>query len=356
VRNWPYLKLKGKVDIVDVEFPSLKGNPLQDPWIRSTVIYSPCSNSLDAAGRDIPVIIHLPAFFGTSHQVLNRDPFSKNLFEQADTVILKQSLPFILIVPDGFTSYGGSQYLNSSATGNYEDMIARDLVDWIQKEIKIPPPYGLIGRSSGGYGALTLGMKHPELFSAIACHSGDLYFEWCYKRDFPEAIQVLKQYSSIRAFLSDFWKKEKPHPQDFTTLNVIAMSACYSPNSRSPLKFDLPFDLETSELVEEIWRKWLNCDPVVQVNQYAENLKKLKLLFLDCGNKDEYFLHLGARIFAKYLKKIKVPRHYEEYPDGHRGTGWRFSVSLPLLARSLQKTGRKKFEKAEARNQKLKGI
>ena len=333
MKNWPHPKLKGKIEKIEVEFPSLKGNRLKDPWVRSIIVYSPHEND-----SKLPVIILLPPFLGTSSGALNQDPLSKNLFEQVDALILKGVPPFLLVIPDGFTSYGGSQYLNSPAIGNYETMIVRDLVYWIQTKFNFSPPFGLMGRSSGGYGAVTLGMKYPDLFSAAACHSGDLYFEWCYKRDFPAAYEVLKKYPSISAFLREFWKKEKPDSRDFTTLNVIAMSACYSPNLNSPLKFDLPFDLKTSELRRDIWKKWLNHDPVFGVEKFKENLKKLKLLFLDCGNKDEYFLHLGARIFTEKLKNSKISYHYEEYSDGHRGTGYRFSASIPLLVKALLKS------------------
>lgn len=90
-----------------------------------------------------------------------------------------------------------------------------------------------------------------------------------------------------------------------TAINVIAMSAAYSPNPKSSTYgIDLPFDLETGELRETIWKKWIKYDPVHLVSElkYQLKLRKLRGVFLECGSRDEYHLHIGARIFVKKLK------------------------------------------------------
>jgi len=326
--------LRGKVEIRMIELPSLKGNPLRDPYKREAVVYIPPGH--ERGKRALPVIIALAGFLGKSSSFLNTDPFGKNLIEQADALITKGIPPFILAIPDGFTRYGGSQYRNSSATGRYEDMVVKDFVVWIQKTYPVTRKFGLMGKSSGGYGALMLGMKHPEIFSAIACHSGDLYFQWCYLREFPQAAAVLARYGSVQKFLALIWKKKKPSSGDITALNAAAMSACYSPNPKSKLGFDLPFDLQTAQLREDIWKKWLTHDPVSMISKHAGALRKMNLLYLDCGNQDEYFLHFGARIFTEKLKALRIAHVYEEFPDGHRNTAYRYSESLPRLAKALR--------------------
>lgn len=330
---WPPRKLRGRVMIHDVEFQSLRGNPLGDPFKRQAVLYVP--PGYKEGSKKYPAVIALQGFLGTSLTALNTDPFSFNLIQQADSLIEKGLSPFILAIPDGFTRYGGSQYLDSSATGKYETMIVHDFASWLSGNYRVFPEFALLGKSSGGYGALMLGMKHPETFCALASHSGDLYFEWCYKPELPKAAQVLNQYGGIIKFLNAFWKKEKKSPDDITCLNMIAMSSCYSPNPARPHGFDLPFDPVTAELQPQVWKKWINHDPVHLVDKYKNNLKKVKALYLDCGNQDEYFLHFGARIFTRKLKKLGIGFHYEEFPGGHRNIGYRYSVSLPYLIKAM---------------------
>lgn len=334
-RRWPHPPLKGCVDIRRVRFPSLKGNALNDSWERPVVVYLP--PEYEKSKKKYPVIIALSGFLGTGLKSLSVEVNSLNLIEQADALISKGLPPFLIAIPDAFTYYGGSQYLNSSAIGNYEDMISDDFLSWIDANYRVLPERAVMGKSSGGYGALRLGMRHPDLFQAVACHSGDMYFEWCYKPDFPKAAQTIHQEGSVSKFLNRIWGQEKFSPKDVTALNIIAMSAAYSPNPKAPLGFDLPFDVETAELREEIWKKWLKFDPVFLVESYASNLKKLKGLYLDCGNQDEYFLHFGARILTQKLKSLNVPCHYEEFPDGHRDITYRYSYSLPRLSESFKK-------------------
>jgi enterochelin esterase family protein len=56
----------------------------------------------------------------------------------------------------------------------------------------------VLGKSSGGYGAMVLGMRHPDVFQALACHSGDMYFEYCYQADFPKAVDILRKHGGRR--------------------------------------------------------------------------------------------------------------------------------------------------------------
>jgi enterochelin esterase family protein len=114
------------------------------------------------------------------------------------------------------------------------------------------------------------------------------------------------------------------------------MSACYSPNPGSELGFDLPFDLRTGEIREDVWARWLENDPVRLVERYADNLKTLKLLFIDAGTRDEFALHLGARILVEKFKKFDVPHVHEEFDDGHFNISYRFNRSLELISKAIE--------------------
>lgn len=190
--GWPRAKIRGNIEIREAYFPSLQGNPLRDPATRTVVVYLP--PGYGSGRKSYPFIVALAGFLGTSLSFLNHDFFIPNLMEQADALITRGLPPFVLAVPDACTRYGGSQYLNSSATGRYEDFLIRDFIPWVEQTYRVLPRRGVMGKSSGGYGALRLCMRHPGLFRAAACHSGDLYFEWCYKPEFPKAAQALSRH------------------------------------------------------------------------------------------------------------------------------------------------------------------
>jgi hypothetical protein len=79
-------------------------------------------------------------------------------------------------------------------------------------------------------------------------------------------------------------------------LNALAMAAHYSPNPKSgELGIDFPFELDTGAFRPEVWERWRAWDPVNMVPRYAEGLKRSRLVYVDCGSKDEFALVWGAR-------------------------------------------------------------
>jgi len=272
--------------------------------------------------------------------LLNDSPWAPGIGDRMDGLIASGRVkPMILAMPDCFTHLGGSQYINSPALGRYEDHVIEELVPLVDSKVRtLPGPEhrGVMGKSSGGYGSLVLGMRHPDAFGAVACHSGDVYFEMCYKRDFGPAIRAIRKAGGVGAWMKRFFAVPRKRTEDFPALDTLAMAAAYSPNVGAPPAFcDLPFDLETGEMDENVWKRWLAHDPAYLVDRYAENLKKLALLFLDCGTEDEFYLELGARMLVKRLKALGVAHEYEEFDDGHMNIIYRYDVSLSKLSRAL---------------------
>jgi len=242
------------------------------------------------------------------------------------------------VMPDCFTRLGGSQYINSPAVGRYEDHIVQELVAHVDQKYRTHADLAhraVVGKSSGGYGSIILAMRNSEIFGIMASHSGDLYFEFCYKADFPGAIRGLKKFSGLDKFW-DGIPTIRPRDKDFNALlNIIAMSACYSPNPNSPHGFDLPFDTETGELREDVWARWLAWDPVMLVDQHLSALKSMRLIYFDAGLRDEFNLQYGARIFAKRLKERGIAFTHEEFDDGHFGIQYRYDNSLKAISDAI---------------------
>ncbi|MEM7347954.1 MAG: alpha/beta hydrolase-fold protein [Chloroflexota bacterium] len=324
----------------------LQDNPLGDPATRQIPVYLP--PGYEDSTQSYPVVYLLTGFTGRGAFLLNDSAFDEPIQERMDRLITTgQVQPMILVMPDCFTRYGGSQYLNSSATGRYEDHLIEELVPAIDQAYRTKAEAGyraVAGKSSGGYGALVQGMRHPDVFGALACHSGDLYFEHCYKPDFAKFLNAAAQnkitsQETLRDFLADFSPKMFPKPPSFfDAIHIPAMAACYSPNPDTPCGFDLPFEFYTGLPRPDVWQRWLEQDPVtmLQNETHADALRQMKLIYLDCGNRDEYALHFGARIFSQQLKALDIPHTHAEFKGGHRHTQYRYDVSLQAISAAFE--------------------
>jgi enterochelin esterase-like enzyme len=332
---------QGQIASHSFESRVLKSNPLGDPYIRDVIVYLPPGYSR-SDDNGYTAIIYLAAFGSFGKAVLNLDPFSETIEARMNRLVSeKKCSPMIVVLVDCFTKFGGSQYINSTATGMYEDYITNEIVEFVDENYNISN-HAVMGHSSGGYGALVLGMRHPDIFQAIADHSGDSAFEYCYLPDFPKALEVYRSsggdHSDPKKWFEDFWQKPNKYQDrdDMTALNIMGMAAHYSPNPQSPyLGCDFPFDLETGEINQDVWNRWTSSDPTRMVANYQDNLKRMKLIYIDCGTKDEFNIHLGCRILHSKLQKMGIRHFYQEFLGGHSKISHRYDVSLPMISREL---------------------
>lgn len=314
----------------------LKTNPLKDPYVRDLTVYLPPGYT-SSSSKGYVTVVGLTGFSGTGSMAFNVNPLVEPLDKRMDRLISKGKCgPMLIVMVDCFTKFGGNQYINSSATGRYEDYIIDEIVPFIENEYNVSSK-AVWGKSSGGYGSIVLGMRHPKVFSALADHSGDSAFEYCYLLDFPRALDVFSKAGGPKKWLVNFWKHPEKRGKKFhEALNTFAMAAHYSPNPRSKeMGVDLPFDLETGEFREDVWKRWLDWDPVRMVEKYADNLRKLKLIYLDCGVEDEFNLYWGSRIIHAKLNRMKIKHYYEEFNDGHMNVQYRYDASLPMIYEAL---------------------
>jgi S-formylglutathione hydrolase FrmB len=326
---------QGTVVVHRITSEVLRDNPLGDPVERDLLVYRP--SGYEESSQPLPVLLAAAGFGGTGPMQFNRSPFSESLDRRLDRLIRTGACPPVLVVaPDCFTRVGGSQYINSSAVGRYEDYLTDEIVPFVRDHYRCGK-WGVFGKSSGGYGAMALGMRHPEVFSALADHSGDSNFELCYLPDFGAALGAFQEAGSPEAFLEGMWADVNPSRKKYRHgLNMLAMAAHYSPNPDSPhLGIDFPFDLDTGRFRPDVWERWRAFDPVNMVERYAGNLARLKLIYVDCGGKDEFNLQWGARALERELRDHDLDVHFEEFDDGHFSLSYRFDRSLPLLAVAL---------------------
>jgi len=314
---------------------ALVDNPLGDPVTRVVPVYLPPGYDQEPERR-YPTIYILAGFGSRGLAMLNDSLWEENIQQRLDRLIREGDLPpVIAVLPDASTRYGGSQYLNSSALGRYEDHIL-ELVDFIDARYRTLADRdhrAIMGHSSGGYGAITLAMKHPDRFGLVADHAGDKYFELAYQPEFPKLLRfaLLQGREGLRKLLENPAAYQPKDGLFFATLNLLAMAAAYSPNPYAEWGFDLPLDLDTGALRPEVWARWQAHDPIHLAGVYRDALASLRFLYLDCGLYDEYNLLYGARQMNQRLTAYGIPHVYEEFPGGHRGTRYRFDVSLRLM-------------------------
>lgn len=329
----------GRVEMFEFTSTLLEGNPLGDDPVRRVGVYLPAAADEDGTRR-FPVLHDLAGYTGSGVKHLGWQGFVENLPERLDRLIGEGSMPpAVVVFLDGFTALGGNQYINSSAIGPWADVITRELVPEIEARYPVLPGRdhrGVFGKSSGGYGALMHGMLHADVWGGVACHSGDMYFPYGYLPDIPHAVDVLAKHGrSVPAFLDAIATKQKHSGSEIHALMIVAMAATYDPDPAAPLGFHLPMDLETGELDPERWDRWLEHDPVEIVGRYADALRSLRHLHIDCGRRDQYRLHHGARILHRRLEALGVPHVYEEFDDDHSSIDYRLDVSLPRLTEAL---------------------
>ena len=154
---------------------------------------------------------------------------------------------------------------------------------------------------------------------------------------FPLLLNELSRYGGDPLRLvSDFWRRDKPSWDHAIAMEEIGQAAFYDPDPRNPSRIRLPFqDASGGEIDPEAWTRWTAHDPVAIVDTRSENLRRMKLVYIDCGIKDQCNNLYGNRRFARKLAERRIPHVYEEFEDDHTAVDYRLDVSLPLVARAL---------------------
>ena len=317
----------------------LRDNPLGDPYERDLHVYLPAGYDASGDAR-YPVIYLLSGYAGSGASMLNWTPWQENLQGKLDRLIVTGAMaPCLAVFPDCFTRLGGSQYLNSRAIGRYEDYLCDELVPFVEGRFRTlgAKGRGVAGKSSGGFGALSLSLRRPGFFAAAASHSGDCAFELCQEPSLGAAALRLQQRGGMAAFWKALQEGQPPTGEDFELMNTLCMAAAYSPESGAsePWGFALPFDPDTALTRPEVVAHWRQFDPLRLAVARPEGLRRLSLLYLDVGRADEYLLQFGARMLCRELTRLGIAYRYEEFEGTHRNTSHRYDVSLPALAAAL---------------------
>jgi len=331
--------LAGRVVDIEIASTAISNNVYGDPTTRRVGVYLP--PGYETSFHDYPLLVDLVGFTGSGYSHLGWKPFQETVPQRIERLVSEGKMgPVIAVFPDCFTTMGGNQYVNSAAIGNWADFLLDEMLPTLESQFHVrpgPANRGVFGKSSGGYGAIVHGLKYGDRWGAIACHSGDMGFEWCYKPWFPKLLRALHKHDGVAGFMAHLAEAVTPKDELLYTVMTLAMGATYDPDPEAPAGVRLPVDPHTCVVDEEAWANWLAWDPVRMIENpdCQASLRKLKGCFIDCGDKDQFDLVYGARQLTARLESLGIEHTYEEFDGTHSMVDYRMDVSLPFLYRAL---------------------
>jgi S-formylglutathione hydrolase len=303
--------LPGQLIDTVVYSPSLEGNLLGDSPSRNVTIYLP--PGYGSSDKDYPVIYLLHGYIGDNNLWFGKGYAKVNLEPIMNDLINKGTIePMILVSPDSYNRFGGSWYINSVSSGNWEDFIVQDVVQFVDahfRTIASAGSRGIAGHSMGGYGTMMIAMKHSDIFgAAYGLSSSSLVFD-------PNPDNYLTYYRTV--FEEIFGAKVIT---DFESLSwdaqlTLSMSVAMVPNPSSPPFYcDYMFNA-SGEFLPSYWQRTLAFDPYTSITTYKQNILQLTAIRLDCGDQDG---NLQSNItFGSKLATIGVPSAFEAYEGDH---------------------------------------
>ena len=333
--------LAGRIDERVISSELLRGNPLGDPHERPLLVYLPPGYD-NEPGRRYPAVYVIQGYTGNVAMWRNRTPYRLPFPEAADAVFADgQVPPAIVVYVDAWSKYGGSQFVDSPGTGRYHSYLCDEVVAWVDARYRTIPDAAhraIMGKSSGGFGAMITPMLRPDLFGALATHAGDTLYEHCYLPSFAAAVRHLRRYDG------DIWRWWEgfssrvafTKEEDAPLLEVLGPAACFSAQPDGTV--DLPFDPVTGVLRPAVWQRWLDWDPVRMIPQYAGVLRSLRGIWIDAGTRDEWFLDIGASAVHQALGKAGVPAEvirFELFEASHMAIDYRYPLSLAWLCQRI---------------------
>jgi S-formylglutathione hydrolase FrmB len=330
---------RGKLVSDRLASKALAGNLLKTPSERSVIVYLPPSYS-QGPQRRYPVLYLLHGITSTNTDFAGGLDKSLNVETELNRLIGDGTVrEMIVVLPDARTKFGGAFYTNSTVAGNWEDFIVADLVGYIDARFRTlarPESRGITGHSMGGYGAIKLAMRHPEVFcAAYALSPACLTWAGDLTADNPAWRKTLA-----------LKRPEDRREDDFYSLAFLAMATSFSPNpNRAPFFADWPFKATEAglQIDKAAHARWAAEFPVPLVGRYAANLARLRGLRFDVGKGDE-FSHIpaGCRLLSKTLTERGIRHVFEEYDGDHNNRIWGrlWTKVVPFFSHTLSSEGR----------------
>ena len=296
---------KGTKERVKVHSKALEGNLIGDPADRDVTVYLPPSYQSNPEKR-FPVLYMLHGFTDNDSQWFGWESHWINLQD-----VIEQSLAeglskeMIVVMPNAYNRFKGSMYASSATIGDWETFVTQELVNYVDSNYRTLPnkkSRGLAGHSMGGYGTLRLGMKYPEVYSAIYALS-----PCCMDGGASTNPELMKKLESLTP--------DQLQETSFFEIAALATSAAFAPNPKNPpLYLDLP--AKDGSPRQDVINKIIANRTLNYVDQYILNLKKLRAIAIDAGLQDRGISE-ATKTLHEVLDSYQIKHFYESYEGDH---------------------------------------
>lgn len=323
----PVIPLEGTLERIQVHGEALEGNLEGDSPHRCVSVYLP-PNYTSSPDRRFPVVYILHGYTDDDQHWFGWEEHFVNVPAGMERALAEGTArEMILVMPNAFTLYQGSMYSSSITTGDWETFVAEDLVAYIDSHYRTlarRESRGLAGHSMGGYGAIRIGMKRPDVFSSAYVMS-----PCC-------LVPILDPSGSLWAQVEAVERPEDAADLSFGARATLAEAAAWSPNpDNPPFYFDLP--RKGGEPQPDVIATWVANAPLAMVYQYIPNLRKLHALGMDSGAQDRG-IAASARQLDGILTRFGVQHAFEIYDPGTHTSRVQERIEenvLPFFSRNL---------------------
>jgi pimeloyl-ACP methyl ester carboxylesterase len=297
-------------EAVSIPGKLLEGNPLGDPVQRRVAVLTAVGARTDAPLR---TVYYLPGYGSSAEDFLGG---AGQGFVRAAQQLAGDGVPCRIVVVDCRNRWGGSQYLNSSAQGNYADYVLDEIIPEVEKRFGAPASSNeriIAGHSSGGFGALRLALMRREAFGAVVALSPDTDFEVTHRGLVERGARYVsqRQLAAYKAPPDQFIR-----PDSGLVGMVLGLSAAYAPKGpEAPGDFEWPYDA-SGRWRPEVWQRWLDADPVGVLRKNPRAFSPHHRVYLDGAEHDEFQAQKGARVLRD-LVAPPTPVEFLVTPGGH---------------------------------------
>jgi enterochelin esterase-like enzyme len=310
------------VERLTIHGAALAGNLEGNPPDRQAIVFLPPSYEKEAARR-YPVLYALHGYSIGAEQWTAEIRVPQTI----EGAFAQGAAEMIVVLPDSRTAHNGSMYSSSVTTGDFERFIARDVVAYVDARYRTIPERasrGLVGHSMGGYGAIRIGMKHPDVFGSLYVMSPCCLSP---RGAGPGSAELEKAVATMKA------------PTDSASLSFfpraqLATASAWSPNPQNPPLF---LDLPTKDGVArpDVLAKWTANAPLALVDQYVGNLRRYRAIAIDVGDQDG--LKADTQALREALDRYGIASTFDVYSGTHTSrVADRFqSHVMPFFSRSL---------------------
>lgn len=317
------------VEHVKIYGEALKGNLEGDAVDRDAVVFLPPSYKKNKHRR-YPVVYALHGYSIGAEQWTHEIHVPQTI----EGAFAKGSQDMIVVLPDSKTLYGGSMYSSSVTTGDFERYVAHDVVSYMDSHYRTIPnrlARGLVGHSMGGYGAVRIGMKHPDVFGSLYVMSACCLSPMGSRPANPAFAKGMaaeeKQLESVKT------------PADAAGLSffaraMLASAAAWSPDPKNPpLYLDLPWKDGVPQ--PDVLAKWTANAPLAFIDQYIDNLRQYRAIALDVGNQDG--LRFDMIKLHHILDNYGIANSFQIYHGTHTShVAYRFQNHvIPFFSKTL---------------------